>query len=181
MKRSRGILFGVFLLLIAIVHYLTGRLGENRAGHLIPIAERHPVPALTLTDLDGHPWSAAQHSGQVILVNYWATWCGPCIEEAPGLAQLSNDPALNDLAILGISLDTGGDTPGNRAKVQAFEGRFHISYPIAFAPPALPLGANMGIPTTILVDRHGRVAKLYEGAVRRAVFASDIHQLQTEP
>ena len=181
MKNDRGIVLGTLLLLFALAIFSAGRFSSPRAGQLTPIAERHPAPALAVTDLAGQPWTLPQHQGQIILINYWATWCGPCIEEAPGLAELAQDPALKKLAILGISLDSGGETPANRAKVEAFARRFHINYPLAFATPALPLGPSFCIPTTVLGDRHGRIARLYEGAVRRNVFTADIQQLLAEP
>jgi thiol-disulfide isomerase/thioredoxin len=166
------------LVLFGLSSYLAGRTGSPHAGHLTPIAQRKPMSQLALTTLDGGLWQLNQHRGQIVLVNFWATWCGPCRQETPGLAALASDPAV---ALLGISLDAGGDTPANRAKVEAFTRRLQIPYPMAFPPAGsqLEFGLDL-IPTTVLIDRQGRIAKLYEGAVRQAVFQTDISQLEHE-
>jgi cytochrome c biogenesis protein CcmG, thiol:disulfide interchange protein DsbE len=182
MKRDRALVLALLLLLFAAVTFIAERLGEPSAGHITVIAARKPMPALELTDTTNRPWTVSRHRGQIILINFWATWCGPCLKETPGLVQLAQTPALKDLAILGISLDAGGNTPVNQAKVAAFASRFHVNYPLAFPP----FGSHMefgveGIPTTLLIDRQGRIAKTYTGAVRRQVFQTDIQQLQGEP
>ena len=175
---DRLLVLAILLAIFGLARYLTDRIGSPHAGHLTPIAQRKAMSHLALATLNGDQWQLTQHSGQVILVNFWATWCGPCRQETPGLVQLANDPHL---ALIGISLDAGGDTPANRAKVAAFTRSLHIPYPIAFPPPnsQLEFGLDL-IPTTVLIDRHGRIAKLYEGAVRQSVFAADIDTVKHE-
>jgi len=187
MKRDRAFVLAVLLLLFAAVTFIAERLGEPSAGHITAIAARKPMPALELTDTANQPWTVSQHRGQIILINFWATWCGPCLQETPGLvslaqAQLAQTPTLKDLAVLGISLDAGGNNPANQAKVAAFASRFHINYPLAFPPSGSHMEFGVeGIPTTLLIDRRGRIAKTYTGAVRRQVFQADIQQIQSEP
>ena len=178
---DRGLVFGALLLLFALAEYFSGRLGMPKAGQLKPIAQRKMMPALTTVDTHGNPWSIADHRGQVVLINYWATWCGPCQAETPGLVRLTQQEKSSGLAILAVSLDAGGATPANQQKVAAFATRYHVPYPIAFPPPGsqMEFGLDL-IPTTVLVDRQGRIARLYEGAATEKVFASDIHQLQSE-
>jgi cytochrome c biogenesis protein CcmG, thiol:disulfide interchange protein DsbE len=181
MKRDRAIVLGGLLLLFALVSFVANRLSQPSAGHLIPIAQRHPMPAITLTDTNNNPWSILEHRSKVILINYWATWCAPCQQETPGLVQLSSEIAPSDLALIGVSLDAGGATPANQTKVAAFATRFHVKYPIAFAPNGSQFEYGLdGIPTSILIDRHGLIAKVYEGAVRKAVFKADIQSLLAE-
>jgi cytochrome c biogenesis protein CcmG/thiol:disulfide interchange protein DsbE len=182
MKRDRALVLALLLLLFAAVTFIAERLSEPSAGHITPVAARKPMPALALADTAGQLWTVSQHRGQILLINFWATWCGPCIQETSGLVSLAQTPTLKDLAILGISLDAGGDTPANQAKVAAFAGRFHISYPLAFPPSGSHMEFGVeAIPTTLLIDRQGRVAKTYIGAVRREVFKVDIRQLLAEP
>jgi len=182
MKRDRALVLALLLLLFAAVSFIAERLSEPSAGHITPIAARKPMPALALTDTANRPWTVTQHRGQIVLINFWATWCGPCLEEIPGLVSLAQTPTLKDQAILGISLDAGGNTPANQAKVTAFAGRFHVNYPLAFPPSGSHMEFGVeAIPTTLLIDRHGRIAKTYLGAVRRQVFQADIRQLLEEP
>ena len=116
------------------------------------------------------------HRGQVVLVNYWATWCGPCREEMPGLVRLSQELGPKGLAVVGVSVDEG-----SREKVQQFVDEFHVTYPVALQEPMSQMAQGMaGVPTTILVDRQGRVAKTYVGAVGERDFRQDVKILLAE-
>ncbi|WP_348269060.1 TlpA disulfide reductase family protein [Edaphobacter paludis] len=143
---------------------------------MTPVAMRHLAPDMKLERLDGGSWRLREHRGQVVLINLWASWCGPCREETPGLVKLSLEDGPKGLAVVGLSLDVG-----DREKVHAFVRQFQVPYPIVFPEPMSQLADTVdGVPTTILVDRNGRVAKTYVGAVQRAVFASDIDTLLAE-
>ena len=127
--------------------------------------------------LDGGVWRIVDHRGQVVLINYWATWCGPCQVETPGLVSLARRLGPNGLAVVGVSMDEG-----DRKKVRDFVERFQIPYPVVFPEEMSQLGTGMvGLPTTILVDREGRVAKTYIGAVGRRDFEADINTVLREP
>jgi cytochrome c biogenesis protein CcmG/thiol:disulfide interchange protein DsbE len=81
--------------------------------------------------------------------------------------------------VVGVSLDEGQDAP---ARVHQFVQQFRVPFPIAFPPPEIRHGpVDIGIPTTILIDRRGRLVKTYYGAVDRADFAKDVAALLAEP
>lgn len=129
-----------------------------------------------MTQLDGGTWRMAEHRGQVVLVNYWASWCGPCWEETPGLIRLSKEMGPQGLAVVGVAIDEGGT-----AKVKKFVEDFQVPYPVALPERGSQIAYGMaGVPTTILVDREGRVAKTYVGAVRQADFKADVDVLLEE-
>jgi cytochrome c biogenesis protein CcmG/thiol:disulfide interchange protein DsbE len=131
------------------------------------------MPELLMDQLDGGNWRMVDHRGQVVLVNYWATWCGPCVEETPGLVRLAGE--RKELAVVGVSMDQG-----DRKKVRDFVSRFQVPYPVVFPEAMSQMRSGMGLPTTILVDRSGRVAKTYVGAVRRGDFEADVDVLLGE-
>jgi cytochrome c biogenesis protein CcmG, thiol:disulfide interchange protein DsbE len=134
------------------------------------------MPELVMAQLDGGTWRMADHRGQVVLVNYWATWCGPCWEETPGLVRLSRELGPKGLAVVGVAIDEGG-----RDKVQRFVDAFHVSYPVTLPEKMSQMEYGMeGVPTTILVDKEGRVAKTYVGAVRQADYETDVEVLLAE-
>jgi thiol-disulfide isomerase/thioredoxin len=148
----------------------------RQSGHIVPVESRKVMPALEMERLDGGEWRLEDHLGQVVLINYWATWCGPCQMETPGLVSLARELGSKGLAVVGVSMDTG-----DRAKVRDFVGRFQVGYPVVFPERMSQLGSGMeGLPTTILVDRNGRVAKTYVGAVRRADFEADVNAVLRE-
>ncbi len=150
--------------------------GTRQSGGIRPVSERRVMPELVMTQLDGGTWRLADHRGQVILVNYWATWCAPCWEETPGLIRLSQELGPKGLAIVGVSIDEGG-----REKVKKFVDEFRVPYPVVLPERMSHVEFGLeGVPTTILVDKQGRVAKSYVGAVRRADFETDVEALLAE-
>jgi len=160
----------------ALALFASLRHGELRAGHLTPAAQRRVAPGMTLRRMNGGDWRLADYRGQVVLINLWASWCGPCREETPGLVRLYRSMHGRGLEVVGLSLDVG-----SHDKVESFVRQFQVPYPIAFPEPMSQLASTVeGIPTTILIDRQGRVAKTYVGAAREAVFAADVQDLMRE-
>jgi cytochrome c biogenesis protein CcmG/thiol:disulfide interchange protein DsbE len=165
-----------FVAAAGLAFFLSQRHGEARAGGITPVAIRRAAPEMTLEQMNGGKWRLQEHRGQVVLINLWASWCGPCREETPGLVRLYREAGPKGLEVVGLSLDVG-----EREKVRAFVQRFEVPYPIVFPEPMSQLADTVeGLPTTILVDKDGRVAKTYVGAVRREVFAADVHELLAE-
>ncbi|MDQ2834482.1 MAG: TlpA family protein disulfide reductase [Acidobacteriota bacterium] len=167
--------YGVGIAAFAVVawawHY-----GTRQSGGIKPAGERKAMPELVMAQLDGGRWRMTEHRGQVVLVNYWASWCGPCWEETPGLIRLAQEMGPKGLAVVGVAMDEGGT-----GKVREFVDRFHVPYPVALPAKMSQMGYGLeGLPTTVLVDRQGRVAKTYVGAVREADFAEDVEVLLRE-
>ncbi len=138
------------------------------------------MPALVLRQLDGGSWRLADHRGQVVVVNYWASWCSPCWEEAPALMRLNREMGPEGLAVVGIAMDEG--SPKQVAEnVRHFVQALQIAYPIALPEPMSQMAYGMeGLPTTILVDRNGKVARTYVGAVTEADLRREIRALLSD-
>lgn len=174
-ERRRVWVAGFFGVAAALALFVSMRPSRVQAG-VTPIALRPSAPNMVLAQLDGGSWKLEDHRGQVVLVNLWASWCGPCREETPGLVRLYGELGPKRLEIVGLSLDVGG-----RENVRSFVRQFQVPYPIAFPEPMSQLADIVeGVPTTILVDKEGRVAKTYRGAVQQAVFAADVNELLAE-
>ncbi len=173
-KRTWAVVF--FVVAAGVAFFVSQRHGQARAGGIAPVATRRAAPNMVFDQMDGGSWRLREHRGQVVLINLWATWCGPCREETPGLVSLYREMGPKGLEVVGLALDVGG-----REKVRAFVQRFQVPYPIAFPEPMSQLADTVeGVPTTILVDKQGRVAKTYVGAVQRSVFAADVDELLAE-
>ena len=142
--------------------------GGYRAGDgaikEIPAAHRPQLPVLHGEDLHGNTVSSARYAGTVLVVNFWASWCAPCVAEAPTLAQLARDLRPAGVHFLGV--DFRNDDRGN---AQAFERRYGIDYPSIYDPASsvvlsFPESARpVAIPTTEVIDRRGRVAAVVYG------------------
>lgn len=119
---------------------------------------------LSVATLDGKTFNVAEHRGQWIVVNYWATWCGPCVKEMPELDEL--DRAREDVIVLGLAFED--TTPDDLKK---FLGEHSVSYPVAavdvYAPPAA-FSVPKGLPTTHLIAPDGSLRESFIGPVTRA-------------
>lgn len=174
-RRDRLAMWGFVAAAVLLGGWVWHR-AAGQAGGIAPASARKTMPAMALAQLGGGEWRLADHRGQVVLMNYWATWCGPCREEMPGLARLSQELGPQGLAVVGVSIDKG-----SHDKVQAFVNAMKVPYPVAFPDPLSQMEWGMaGVPTTILLDRHGRVAKSYVGAVRETDFRQDVQQVLAE-
>lgn len=128
--------------------------------------------ALTLPDLDGRPQPLAQWRGKVLVVNYWASWCKPCVEEMPAFSQLNSHYAAWGVQFVGIGLDEA-------EKMQAFVKATPVSYPLLVAGSA---GTNpglqvKGLPYTVVIGRDGRIETTRLGRMDEAVLEPVLRRL----
>lgn len=176
-RRSGAALAVVFAATaVLLLEVIRDRYAET-AG-VAPVKARHSMADLSLTEMGGGTWKIEQHRGEVIAINLWATWCEPCRRETPGIVRVLRDLGPRGFAVVGVSLD-GGQREG---KVETFSRQFGVMYPIAFPDALSQMTAGIeGLPTTLLIDREGRVAKTYVGAVRESVLRRDVMLLLDEP
>jgi len=112
--------------------------------------------AATLPDMDGKSQALAQWRGKVIVVNFWATWCPPCLEEIPEFVRMQEKLGPRGLQFVGIAID-------NQDKVREFAVKFGINYPILIGEmEGIELVRRVGndrggLPFTVIVDRKGRL------------------------
>jgi len=111
------------------------------------------APALHVTSFGGEPFDLADHHGQVVIINYWASWCVPCRQEMPELDQYYRDRRARGLAVIAISVDRTHDLRDARKAAEPF------SFPAALAANAeVDRWPTPGaIPTTYVIDASGRV------------------------
>jgi thiol-disulfide isomerase/thioredoxin len=139
------------------------------------MANAKPAPLdFVVKDLDGRDVSLASFKGKVILLNFWATWCGPCKAEIPGFVELQREYP-DDLVILGYSVDD--EEPDARK----FAEEFKINYPILLGLGSEELqdayGPIYGIPASFIISRDGRICKRHMGIAPKAVFEKEIKAL----
>ncbi len=128
-------------------------------------------PDFTLKDLEDHDVSLSQFKGKVVLVNFWATWCGPCRIEIPWLIDLHNKYSGRGFTVLGVAMDEEGKSAvapfvlNERFKVGGTPQS--VNYPIVLGNDgaADKFGGLVGFPTSVLISKDGRVAKRVDGLV----------------
>ena len=119
-----------------------------------PIKGNRKAPDFSLKDLNGKGVEIKQFNGKVIFLNFWATWCGPCKEEMPGMEALHQQLKEKNFVMLTISVDYEGIKP-----VQEFINKHQYTFPVLLDPKGetLDLFEVKGIPTTFLIDKKGKM------------------------
>jgi thiol-disulfide isomerase/thioredoxin len=142
-----------------------------------------PAPAFALENLDGKKVSLASYRGKAVLVNFWATWCGPCKIETPWLVQLRDKYAAQGFEILGIDAEGDdlkpSDTAGwakNKAEVAQFIQEFKMPYPVLINGDSIsePYGGVDALPTSFFIDRKGNVVAAQMGLSSESVLEANI-------
>jgi len=157
------VLFGVVAAIFAVfgVFFANNRLAPTPA-------EPNAVGLLlsqSMVDTSGQQQPLAQWKNQVLIVNFWATWCAPCVDEMPELSDLQQEIAPRKIQILGIGIDS----PSNIAE---FARKYNISYPLYVGgingtELSRQLGNQAGgLPFTVVIGRDGQVKKTYLGRLK---------------
>ncbi len=140
--------------------------------------ERKRAPDFTLKDVDGKPVKLSDYKGKVVLLNFWATWCGPCKIEIPWFMDFEQTYKDKNFAVLGVSLDEDG---WDSVKPYIAQKKINYRVMIGTEQVAQLYGEVDSLPTTFMIDREGRVAAVHIGLVSKSDYTHDIVQLLEAP
>jgi thiol-disulfide isomerase/thioredoxin len=193
MKRSTVLFSSVAALLALGIGILVARrmpklssttMAAPRAANKAPAAQQQhfvlkfvknpePVPAFNLKSFSGQALDPAEWRGKVVILNFWATWCGPCRYEIPELMALQKE-FPDSLQVIGLSVD---EAPP--AEVKKFADRMGITYPVSIADDQLQnrFGGILALPTSFVIDRQGRVVQKHVGLMPQDYYAMEINYL----
>lgn len=172
LKRIRShpvAIWGERVVFAAILLWVLHRLGPQLSALTGIGPSEGSVPAFSVNTLDGDTWSSERLRGHVAVVNFWATWCGPCRIEMPALESVYEDWADRGVVVLGLSTDVAGE----RTVRATLEAR-GVTYPVAMADATVrrAFGGVSALPTTFVIDRDGvvrhRVVGLFAPPAMRA-------------
>jgi cytochrome c biogenesis protein CcmG/thiol:disulfide interchange protein DsbE len=159
-------------LLVCLVPVLVSAQQENQPTIRF-VRNPDPAPEFKLTGLDGKPVTLAGSHGKVILLNFWATWCGPCRAEISDLVELQNK-YKDRLQILGLVVyDDDQDA------IKEFTEKFGINYPVALATDEIRVqyGGIAALPTSFVLDAEGRIVQKHEGLRDPVLYETEIRSL----
>ena len=151
-------------LALALVACVTGFYGYRWLNPEKPEAMSQPAPEITLKDLDGHPHRLSEFRGKLLLVNFWATWCGPCLREMPLLVAAQNEYGKRGFQVIGPALDEVD-------AVRAMAKKIGINYPIMVGDEDITnamdaLGDELGaLPLSVLIGRDGQILTRVTGGL----------------
>ena len=136
-----------------------------------------PAPSFEMKDLEGKPISLEEAKGKIVLLNFWATWCGPCRAEVPDLIELQNKYKDN-LEIIALATEED-DT----SEVQQFVKRSAINYRVGMATDAIAakFGGIPALPTSFVIDPQGRVVQKHVGLNDPAIYELEVRALLNQP
>jgi thiol-disulfide isomerase/thioredoxin len=132
------------------------------------------APDFELSTLDGEIIKLSDYVGKIVLLDFWATWCGPCRMAIPELVELQNEYE-DDLVIIGISLDQ----PYTQQNLEPFIESYGINYPIVLGNIEVveAYGNIRGIPTSFVINREGEIVNKFTGYVPKSYYVTEFNQL----
>ncbi len=141
---------------------------------LKPAGDRQTAPDFELKDPDGKTVRLSDYRGSVVLLNFWATWCGPCKIEIPWFVEFERKLKHRGFAVLGISMDEGG-----WETVKPYLSRVKVNYRVLMGTDqvAALYGGVASLPTTFVIDREGRIANVHVGLAAKDDYENDIREL----
>ena len=139
--------------------------------------QKQKAPNFVLKDADGRTVELAKLKGKVVLVNFWATWCGPCRKEMPDFVEVYKQQKANGLEIIGVSLDEEGWDV-----VRPFLKQYKINFPVVIGDGKLAnaYGGIQFLPTSFLIDRNGFIVDKHIGMLPKETLERKIAPLLKE-
>jgi thiol-disulfide isomerase/thioredoxin len=169
--------FLVFGLLAGFVLSLVPFAAKAQLPVIRFVKDPDPAPDFQVKDIDGKEVSLSAYKGKVILLNFWATWCGPCRAEIPGLVDLQNK-YKDRLQIIGMAVDEDDDT-----ELRQIIKSESINYPVAMTPGKIRMdyGGIAALPTLFVLNADGKVVQKHVGLYDPALYETEVRALLALP
>jgi cytochrome c biogenesis protein CcmG, thiol:disulfide interchange protein DsbE len=173
--KTKLILAAVVLAVVVVGGYLAEHYWiQPASAEQASSSTRPDAPNFKLTDIFGKPLELNQYQGKVVLLDFWATYCGPCRAEIPGFVKLQQEYGNQGFQVIGISEDEGGVAP-----VRDFYRQMGLNYPVALDDGKVGelYGGIIGIPTNFLIGRNGRIYDKIPGEIDDSYWVPQIQSL----
>jgi cytochrome c biogenesis protein CcmG/thiol:disulfide interchange protein DsbE len=148
--------------------------GPERSAGVKPVANRTLAPDFELRDADGRTVRLGDYQGKVVLLNFWATWCGPCVIEVPWFIEFERRYKAQGFAVVGILTDEDGWD-----SFKSFVAQSGINYRVLMGNSTVGelYGGVDALPTTFIIDQKRRIAAVHVGLASKSSYERDLNQL----
>jgi cytochrome c biogenesis protein CcmG/thiol:disulfide interchange protein DsbE len=148
--------------------------GEPSSRRGADASARKAAPDFELKDMNGKTIRLSDYRGQVVLLNFWATWCGPCKIEIPWFVEFQRTFKDRGFTVIGVSVDEDG-----WEAVRPFLASRQVNYPVVISTMEVEqkYGGVEALPVSFLIDREGRIASTHVGLVTKKTYEEEIRQL----
>ncbi len=166
----------IFLLLMMVV-LSAGSNPLDAKGEPSRLAIYRSAPNFSRMDLDHKPINLADYRGKAVLLNFWATWCAPCLAEMPRFVAWQHEYGGRGLQVIGISMDDDAQP------VRIAYRKYKLNYPVIMGDAKIGemYGGVFGLPITFLIDRNGKIRFKHQGAVDLSTVEDEMHGLLSTP
>ncbi len=147
-------------------------------AHVRKEQDRKSAPEFALKDVSGKVVKLSDYRGKVVLLNFWATWCGPCKVEIPWFIGFEREYKDKDFAVVGVAMDEDG-----WKSVKPYMDDKKVNYPVVMGSEEASLlyGGVESLPTTFVIDRDGKIASVHIGLVSKNTYVEEISKLLEAP
>jgi len=168
---QKKLLIGVVAIALALGIYFFARPSRSRSGPAV--TQGALAPDFSLPQLNGSQLELSAYRGEIVLLDFWATWCDPCREEIPHFVDLQNRYGGQGVQVIGVSMD---DRP---EPVRTFYQQFKMNYPVVMGNAKIGdlYGGILGLPIALLIDRNGRIYAKHIGATDVSVIEKEMVSL----
>jgi thiol-disulfide isomerase/thioredoxin len=184
---KKGVLVGIGVVALLVIMVWADRkfppAGRKPASTATSTSDDAEMQAIVIKDLNDKDVTLAQFKGQVVLLNFWATWCDPCRQEIPWLIEFQQKYSSRGFTILGVSMDEEGKKAINpylnKERFDVNGQKMAMNYPILLGNDTIAekFGGVMGMPTSMLFDRNGKKVRTIVGLIKHDDIAKAIEGL----